>query len=47
MSGQRWNNRDKLGLTEVELEGTWAGDVCQHTDKWLAVVNTVMNPRVS
>jgi hypothetical protein len=36
----------KWEFTEVKLEETWAGDICQDMDKCLAVVNTVMNPRV-
>ena len=44
---RRWENNIKMGLKEVEWGGgiDWI-DLAQDKDRWLAVVNTMMNLRV-
>jgi hypothetical protein len=42
----RWENNIKIDLEEVELGGVDWIDLAQDGDKWRALVNTVMNPRV-
>ena len=42
---RRWEDNIKMALWEVGW-GAWTGSMSQDTNRWRAVVNTVMNLRV-
>jgi hypothetical protein len=42
----RWEDNINMDLQEVGCEGMDWIDVAQDTDRWRALANTVMNPRV-
>jgi hypothetical protein len=44
---RRWVDNIKVDLTELGWDGTDWIDLAQHRDLWRALVNTVMNLRVS
>jgi hypothetical protein len=44
---RRWEDKIKMDLKEIEWEGVDWINRAQDRDKWRAVVNTVMNTRVS
>ena len=39
---RRWENNIKMDLREVEGDGDWM-ELAQDRDRWLVLVNTVMN----
>jgi hypothetical protein len=43
---RRWKDNIKMDLQEVESGGMDWIDVAQDSDRWLALVNAVMNHRV-
>jgi hypothetical protein len=43
----RWKDNIKMDLKEVECKGTGWIKVAQDRDRWRALVNAVMNLRVS
>jgi hypothetical protein len=43
----RWANNIKMDLREIRWDGMDWIDVAQDRDRWRALVNTVMNLRVS
>ena len=43
----RWENNIKIDLQEVGCEGMDWNDVAEDRERWRAVVNAVMNLRVS
>ena len=42
---RRWEDNIKMDLREVGGSGDWM-ELAQDGDRWRALVNTVMNPRV-
>jgi hypothetical protein len=44
---RRWVDNTKIGLREIEWDGVGWIDLAQDRDQWRALVNTVMNLRVS
>jgi len=44
---RRWENYTKMDLQEEACEGMDGIDVAQDSDRWRALVNAVMNLRVS
>jgi hypothetical protein len=45
-SRRRWLDNIKMDLRETGLDGRDLFDLAQNRDRWRALVNTVMNPRV-
>ena len=43
---RRWENNIKMNLQEVGCEGMDWIELAQDTDRWLVLVNAVMNHRV-
>jgi hypothetical protein len=43
---RRWENRIKMGLSEIVLGGVDWIHLAQDRDRWRAVVNAVMNLRI-
>jgi hypothetical protein len=43
---RRWMNTNKMDLREIEWNGIDWIDLGQDTDRWKALVNTVMNFRI-
>jgi hypothetical protein len=46
-SGRRWVDSIKIGLREIRWDGMDWIDLAQNRGQWRALVNTVMNLRVS
>ena len=44
---RRWEDNIKMGLQELRCEGMDWIELAQDTDRWRALVNAVMNLRVS
>jgi hypothetical protein len=41
-----WVDNIKMDLTEIEWDSMDCNDLAQDRDRWMALVNTVMNPQV-